>query len=695
MRWTRIALVLACLTFGGRIAPAQDDAGKDEARDSGLTETVTVSTTRLPGESGDVDRLPASVTLLTAEQIAKSGAETLGELLALEAGAVFYDQTGNGVQTIFDLRGFTRGSGVRVYLDGAPLNDGLNNALALDLVPLGSLAHVEITRGSAAALAGGGAEAGVIHLVTRRGEELAGTVGVEAGSYDASAFSAELSHDAGVVDFLLSGRLGTTDGFRDNAGGDLDRLSAGVGFDLGHERRLALTLVDSASEFGTPGALTAEEIAADPSATPYNRLDYADERLGLASLNFHGPVGRALTLSANAFGRDRETDSLTTGRAAPTFGGFAFESAGTFLGSTVQLTHRLEAGDGESLLTVGGEWLDGDTRARGFFTPASDPGAIPAAPDTNTLSDRRTAALYVQEAWTPGPSWSITAGARYDQDRVALDETLPDPGNDRSRRFSELSLRGGATWSPDGRHALHAAYGEGFLPPTSEELFAFPGFGSNPDLDPEDSRSYELGFRRQWDAGLRLDAALFRIDTEDEIVFDPDSPLGPFGANVNAGETRRQGLELSLRGPAASRTELFVNVTLTDAEFTAGDFDGNDVPLVPRERLAAGVDLRLPAGVSLRVDGLRVGAQVLDNDDANAQPELPAYTVVGTRARFSLAELRGRSGGLSLHAGVENLFDEQYATRGIWAFDFSSGMDDAFFTPAPGRRWTAGAEWTF
>jgi outer membrane receptor protein involved in Fe transport len=99
--------------------------------------------------------------------------------------------------------------------------------------------------------------------------------------------------------------------------------------------------------------------------------------------------------------------------------------------------------------------------------------------------------------------------------------------------------------------------------------------------------------------------------------------------------------------------------------------------------------------VSLRVDGLRVGAQVLDNDDANAQPELPAYTVVGTRARFSLAELRGRSGGLSLHAGVENLFDEQYATRGIWAFDFSSGMDDAFFTPAPGRRWTAGAEWTF
>ena len=105
--------------------------------------------------------------------------------------------------------------------------------------------------------------------------------------------------------------------------------------------------------------------------------------------------------------------------------------------------------------------------------------------------------------------------------------------------------------------------------------------------------------------------------------------------------------------------------------------------------------MRLPAGVSLHADGLYVGEQVLDNDDANAQPELDAYTVVGARARFSLADLRGRRGGLALHAGVTNLFDEEYATRGIYAFDFSTDMNDAFFTPAPGRRYTAGAEWVF
>ena len=63
-----------------------------------------------------------------------------------------------------------------------------------------------------------------------------------------------------------------------------------------------------------------------------------------------------------------------------------------------------------------------------------------------------------------------------------------------------------------------------------EELFSFPLFGSNPELKPQDSRSLELGFRGRWTRGTSLDVALFQIDTEDEIVFDPDSPLGLFGA---------------------------------------------------------------------------------------------------------------------------------------------------------------------
>jgi iron complex outermembrane receptor protein len=667
----------------------------DPAEAPVMTEQITVTASRLTDEPDDADRVPANVTVISREEIERLGAIDLADLLALEAGAVVYDQTGNGVQTTFDLRGFTNGSGTRVFLDGAPLNDAINNTTALELVPLEALERVEITRGSAAALAGGGSEAGVINLVTRRGERPAGNVSLAMGTFDASEYGGHLSHAAGPVDFLISAKRRETDGFRDNADGDLQRLAVGVGFDLGGERRLDLTLLDSQSDYGNPGALTRSELEQDPSASPFNALDFADERLGLASLNFRGPVAQRLSVAANVFMRGRETESLSTGRAATVIGGFALDSEAEFRGSTVQVTHRHRAGGRSNLLVFGGEWLDGDTASLGYATSVDDPGTIPPTPSTNTTSDRRTSALFVQDTWIPAREWTLTAGARHDLDRVGLNERLPDPANDDSRRFSELSLRGGATWTPDDHHALYVSYGEGFLPPTSEDLFAFPGFGSNPGLAPEDSRSYEVGFRGRWSSELRLDAGLFRIDTNDEIVFDPDSPIGSFGANVNAGRTRRQGIEIALRGRILPRMVAYADLTLTSAEFTAGDNDGNDVPLVPTERAAVGLDLDLPAGLSLHTDALYVGEQVLDNDDSNRQPKLDDYVVINAGARWRLDSATARRGGLRLFVEARNLLDEEYATRGIYAYDFSTGMNDIFLTPAPGRRTLFGVEWAF
>jgi iron complex outermembrane receptor protein len=691
--------VLFMLTALGSLALVPSSLAGDPAEEPVLTEQVTVTASRLPDEPNDADRVPANVSVISREEIARHGSVDLADLLALETGAVFYDQTGNAVQTTFDLRGFTDGSGTRVYLDGAPLNDAVNNTLSLELVPLEALGRIEITRGSAAALAGGGSEAGVINLVTRRGETLDGTLSLAQGTHDSSEYGGFLAHAAGPVDFLISAKGRKTDGFRENADGDVRRLSAAVGVDLGRERRLSLTALDSESDYGNPGALTAGELGQDPSASPFNALDFADERLGLASLNFRGPVAARLTVAANLFARHRETESLSTGRAASVLGGFALDSDASFWGSTVQITYRHRERNPVNLLTFGGEWLDGDTDSLGFFTPAGDPGAIPPSPSTDTRSDRRTYGLFVQDTWTPARNWTLLAGARYDRDRVGMNESLPDPENDDSRRFSELSLRGGATWSFAPPLALYVSYGEGFLPPTSEALFAFPGYGSNPGLEPEDSRSFEVGLRGRWTNGLDLGAGWFRIDTEDEIVFDPDSdpdsPLGPWGANVNAGETRREGVEISLRGRVVKALAFHAKATFTDAEFTAGDHDGNDVPLVPRERFSLGIDLDLPAGLALHTDGVYVGEQVLDNDDANEQPKLDDYVVVNARLSWRLAGVTSPRNGLRLFVESRNLLDEEYATRGIFAYDFSTDRDDVFLTPAPGRRYLFGAEWDF
>ena len=151
-------------------------------------------------------------------------------------------------------------------------------------------------------------------------------------------------------------------------------------------------------------------------------------------------------------------------------------------------------------------------------------------------------------------------------------------------------------------------------------------------------------------------------------------------------------------GKGGLGVDLFSHLTLVDAEFGNGPYRGNTVPLVPRERLSLGLDAALPAGFGARVEGLWVGDQVLDNDEANEQRRLDSYSVVNARISWSVGEWRQggpRSAwdGLRLFVEARNLLDGAYATRGIYAFDFSTFQNDVFLTPAPDRRVLAGVRW--
>lgn len=655
-------------------------------------EKVTVTATRLHDDADEIERTPAHVTVLTREQIESSGARNLQDLLALEAGVVLYDGVGNDIQKTLDLRGFTDGSGTKVFLNGAPVNDPRSNALALELIPIDAVERIEITRGSTAALAGGGSEAGVIRIRTSRGEGPGGSLSVALGSFDTAEYAGRLTHAAGLLDLFISASREKTDGFRANGGGDLDRLAGGLGFELGDGRRVELDVIDGDSDLGSPGALTAAELAANPFDAPFNSLDFAREGLTQAALNFRGPVTPRLSLAANVARTERSSEILTTGRAAPSFGGFFLGTDAADWSSTAQITYRHGPDARSGRLVTGVEWLEGETDAIGISTPTTDPGLVdPAnlASDNTTL--RRAWALFAQETWYPTTRLSLHAGVRVDRDRSAYRERVAGPAGEPTRSFSEASLRAGVTWKVASRYTLRASYGEAFLPPTVEQLFAFPLFGSNPDLRPEDSRSYETGLHAAWGDDRKLDVALFVVDTRDEIVFDPASPLGLFGANVNAGQTRRRGVESTFTTGLGSRLDLFATLTLMDAEFLNGANRGNDVPLVPGHRLTAGFDLDLAAGLHLRLDALTVGRQVLDNDGGNTQPELDAYGLVNARVSWS----RGEGGRWVLFAEARNLFDEEYATRGIYAFDFQAGVNETFLTPGPGRRYLTGAEWTF
>lgn len=673
---------------------AAESAGDDDRK---FDERVVVTATRLDDKSAPKDEVPASITIVDRDQIEASGARNLQDLLTGEAGIVLFDQVGNDVQKTLDLRGFAGGEGLAVFVDGARINDPRNNGAALEQVPLDAVERVEITRGPAAALAGGGSEGGVLRVITRRGTEPAASLTASAGTWNTQRYDGSYGGDFGLFDLFLSGSYDTTDGFRPNAGGDQTRFDATGGFDLGRERRLSVSILTSHLDYGNPGALTRTEFDADPTQNIYNALDYTDDAARQASLNFQGSVGGGFSLAANLSYRDERTKALTTGRAAPVFGGFFLDAdGGTWMG-TVQATRDVASRHGSQRITFGGELLDGETDSSGFFTSPASPGSYdPNAPDSRNTAGARNVGLFLQDAWTISSRWTVTAGARGDRSRVHYEEAIPGPTPSDERTFSEASFRAGGTFRPSEHVDVYASYGDAFLPPTPEQLFAFPSFGSNPDLLPEDARAYEAGVRTHGRTGS-LEAALFWTDTKNEIIFDPTPlPSDPFGRNVNAGKTRRRGVELSARGGLARGVTGFVNAAYTDAVFTNGPNDGGEVPLVPKVRSAAGIDAKLPAGFEVRADALYVGSQVLDNDPSNIEARLDAYTVVNVHVGWERRLGSGASshaGRLGLFVDALNVFDETYATRGIFAFDFTTSTPADFVTPAPGRRYLAGVTW--
>ena len=200
--------VLAVASAFAPVAPVR--AQQDDA--------IVVSATRF---SEDARRLPASSTVLSAEDIARSAARTLPELLQEQTGITMKDFYGNnGAVTSIDLRGYgvTGPQNTQVLVDGRRITDIDLTSVQWAAIPLSAIERIEILRGTGAVLYGDGASAGVINIVTRsplkRGAALeafgrAATFNTREGQLYASHAAGDFGINATVYGF-------SSDGYRAN-----------------------------------------------------------------------------------------------------------------------------------------------------------------------------------------------------------------------------------------------------------------------------------------------------------------------------------------------------------------------------------------------------------------------------------------------------------------------------------------------
>ena len=210
----------------------------------------------------------------------------------------------------------------------------------------------------------------------------------------------------------------------------------------------------------------------------------------------------------------------------------------------------------------------------------------------------------------------------------------------------------------------------------------------DPPLDAVKGQTWETGLRWAFPPYLETTLAFFRTDLKDDILFqnEPESRVLGFFQNVEA--TRRQGIELLLRG-MWSWGNWFLNYTLTDATFeddiqlfTFANEDrlaqvraGDRLPLVPPHRLNGGFELQLAPRWRLQLDGVYVDEQYLRGDESNEQGRLDPYFVANAQVTY-------KHKNFDIFLRIENLFDTDYETYGAF---FENVVDDTgterFFGP--------------
>ncbi|NIR72491.1 TonB-dependent receptor plug domain-containing protein, partial [candidate division KSB1 bacterium] len=149
--------------------------------------------------------LAPSVEIITAEEIQKSGAQTVAKLLATVPGVFVKSYGRAGAQQTVSLRG-SESNQVLVLIDGQRFASAQNGTADLSAIPLSSIERVEILKGGASALFGSNAMAGVINIRTKSGtrtKKLDVSQHSSFGSFDTRELAVQLGQSSSRLKYNL------------------------------------------------------------------------------------------------------------------------------------------------------------------------------------------------------------------------------------------------------------------------------------------------------------------------------------------------------------------------------------------------------------------------------------------------------------------------------------------------------------
>ena len=198
--------VVAAVLIGSHLLAQEDTTSK-------TMDVVVITANKFPQKQSGTGKV---VSIITKEQIEKSGGKDLSQLLNEQTGIIVNSATSNpGKDKSLFLRGATSAYTL-ILLDGVPLNDptGVGGTFDLRLLSLDNIERIEILKGSQSTLYGSNAVAGVINIISKKPFGTKPTLNglLNFGSYNSFKGNAHVSQKVKWLEYDVNYTYNTTDG---------------------------------------------------------------------------------------------------------------------------------------------------------------------------------------------------------------------------------------------------------------------------------------------------------------------------------------------------------------------------------------------------------------------------------------------------------------------------------------------------
>jgi catecholate siderophore receptor len=676
----RLSLVNALMLGAAALTLAPVANAEEASKTADVEQIVVVGTVLYTNEVNalrtptPIIDVPQSLSIITADQIALQGFDSIGDIIDYTAGVNMSQGEGHRDAVVF--RGVR--STADFFIDGVRDDVWYYRALY-------NLEQVEILRGPNALLFGRGGTGGILNRVTKKAEPGENFNAYQAGLDSFGGYSVYLDTNVSMNEtaaLRVNAMVESLDNHRDFFEGERFGFNPTARFELSPS-----TTLDLSYEYIDHERFIDRGIPTGPDGKPVEALKdivFADPELNRSQLDAH--LVRAM-LQHRFSDRLKGRFSAFYGDYDKLYRNFYAVSYNPVTGTTgldgyVDTTDRqnlilsadmigeARLGGVGHVIVAGIEHIDSqnnndrflpfwsDAQARVELFNAQRPlnlrGGVGVAANGNPtsvvfsgLNDDTEAQVsvlsaYVQDEVEVSSQFDLIIGARFDQFEIS---SLDVPtGVSRSRTDEKVSPRLGLVYKPRENVSLYASYSESFLPRSGEQFDAIND--TSAQLDPDEFANLEAGLKWDLDNGPSVTAAIFQIEQSSPQVADADP------STLDVIDSEIDGFEVQVQGQISSRWFVSAGYSHLDGEIVSRSGPTGRRPAeLPQNMFSLSNTYQVTNEL-----GIGLGVTYQDESFINSgnTATLPSYTRVDAAAFYELNDK------LRLQLNIENLTDELY-----------------------------------